>query len=224
MRRVDRLRRWVRATVDLPETRSAPHTFLVSNSKHPNRVPFEGCLTKLDTPSDKAPSGARGHRVVLTETAAIDALDSLIGMAVAFSSNWAGHDARQKCGVISEAWVEDDELRIRGYLYARDFPEVAVEMRKVDVEMGMSYELCDAHVEDMRASIWKLTKVTFTGAAILRRDRAAYRGTRISLSAVAEDAKFTGRLEVVGHGSVRLGRDGRLQQRRRPLRSGRASH
>ena len=33
---------------------------------HPNRLPFEGCLTLVDVASDKAPSGARGHRVVLT--------------------------------------------------------------------------------------------------------------------------------------------------------------
>ena len=33
--------------------------------KHPNRVPFEGILTMVDEASDKAPSGARGHRVIL---------------------------------------------------------------------------------------------------------------------------------------------------------------
>ena len=38
---------------------------------HPNRLPFEGCLTLLDVASDKAPSGARGHRVVMTTEAAI---------------------------------------------------------------------------------------------------------------------------------------------------------
>ena len=38
----------------------------------------------------------------------------------------------------------------------------------------MSYELADAHVEDMRAAVWRLTKVTFTGAAILLREKAAY--------------------------------------------------
>ena len=27
---------------------------------HPNRLPFEGCLTLVDIASDKAPSGARG--------------------------------------------------------------------------------------------------------------------------------------------------------------------
>ena len=37
---------------------------------HPNRLPFEGVLTLVDVASDKAPSGARGHRVVLTREAA----------------------------------------------------------------------------------------------------------------------------------------------------------
>ena len=37
---------------------------------HPNRAPFRGVLTLVDTPSDRAPSGARGHRVVLTRAAA----------------------------------------------------------------------------------------------------------------------------------------------------------
>ena len=39
---------------------------------HPNRLPFEGVLTLIDVPGDKAPSGARGHRVVLTREAAWD--------------------------------------------------------------------------------------------------------------------------------------------------------
>jgi hypothetical protein len=67
---------------------------------------------------------------------------------------------------------------VRGYLYARDFPEVASAMAAHAPEaMGMSYELADARVEDMRAEIWKLTRVTFTGAAILLREKAAYRAT-----------------------------------------------
>ena len=41
----------------------------------------------------------------------------------------------------------------------------------------MSYELADAHVADMRASVWTLTRATFTGAAILLKEKAAYRGT-----------------------------------------------
>ncbi|MFZ0393249.1 MAG: hypothetical protein WAL73_05325, partial [Terracidiphilus sp.] len=49
---------------------------------HPNRTPFEGVLTQVNAASDKAPAGARGHRVMLTKEAAEKALPSLLGMAV----------------------------------------------------------------------------------------------------------------------------------------------
>jgi hypothetical protein len=46
----------------------------------------------------------------------------------------------------------------------------------------MSYELADARVEDLHAEIWKLTRVTFTGAAILLREKAAYRATSFRMA------------------------------------------
>jgi len=145
---------------------------------HPNRVPFEGVLTQVDTPSDKAPSGARGHRVVLTRDAAEAALPSLLGMAVDFKAGWDGHDAKQKCGIITSAVLEGNAIRVSGYLFARDFAEMMKEMEAHGDEMlGMSYELADAHVENMNADVWRLTKATFTGAAILLRAKAAYRNT-----------------------------------------------
>ena len=148
---------------------------------HPNRLPFEGCLTLVDVASDKAPSGARGHRVVLTREAAEVALPSLLGMAVDYKAGWDGHDARQKCGIITAANLEGQRLMVSGFLFARDYPEFAREkvglMAGADGDMGMSYELADAHVADMKAPVWKLTRATFTGAAILLRAKAAYRGT-----------------------------------------------
>jgi hypothetical protein len=48
--------------------------------------------------------------------------------------------------------------------------------------LGMSFEVADVTVMDTRAQVWVLTKVTFTGAAILRRDKAAYEETWIELS------------------------------------------
>lgn len=149
---------------------------------HPNRVPFEGVLTLVDVPSDRAPSGSRGHRVILGRAAAEAALPSLLGMAVDFRPDWDGHDARTKCGILTEADIVGQRLTVSGYLYARDFPEVEDKLRQLSSgSMGMSYELADAHVEDMRASIWKLTRVTFTGAAILLREKAAYRQTSFRL-------------------------------------------
>ena len=147
---------------------------------HPNRLPFEGVLTLVDVASDKAPSGSRGHRVVLTRAAAVAALPSLLGMAVGYKAGWDGHDARQKCGIITAAELYGRELSVQGYLFARDFPEFGPEGDKHlghEGAMGMSYELADAHVEDMRAPVWTLTRATFTGAAILLREKAAYRAT-----------------------------------------------
>lgn len=154
---------------------------------HPNRVGFEGVLTFVDVASDRAPAGAKGHRVVLTRQAAVEALPSLLGMGVNYGARWDGHDAQRKCGIITEADVEGVQLKVAGYLFAKDFPEVgkrmASEMAAGDGGgMGMSYELADAHVDDMRAPIWRLNKVTFTGAAILLRSKAAYAGTSFSLS------------------------------------------
>jgi hypothetical protein len=151
--------------------------------KHPNRVAFEGVLTVVNAASDKAPSGARGHRVMLTREAAEKALPSLLGMAVDYRPGWDGHDARRKIGILTEADVVGTRLMVRGYLYARDFPEVALAIvAHAPEKLGMSYELADARVEDMRAEIWKLTRVTFTGAAILLRDKAAYRATRFRMA------------------------------------------
>src|ERR1700678_2393504 len=73
---------------------------------HPNRLPFEGVLTLVDVASDKAPSGARGHRVVLTRAAAEVARPALLGVAVDYKAGWDGHDARQKCGIITSAELD----------------------------------------------------------------------------------------------------------------------
>ncbi len=150
---------------------------------HPNRVPFTGVLTRVDEPSTRPPAGARGHRVVLTRAAALAALPSLLGMAVDYAPSWDGHDARRKCGIITHADVEGPRLTVAGYLFAKDFPEVGRQMRQcLPGSMGMSWELADAHVEDMRAEIWTLTRATFTGAAILLREKAAYRDTSFEVA------------------------------------------
>ncbi|MGA8163099.1 MAG: hypothetical protein WBD32_00575 [Acidobacteriaceae bacterium] len=151
---------------------------------HPNRAPFHGVLTRVDEPSTKPPSGARGHRVILTRSAALAGLPSLLGMAVDYVPSWDGHDARRKCGIITQADVEGSRLLVAGYLFAKDFPDVERQMRQSTAgSMGMSWELADAHVEDMRQEVWTLTRATFTGAAILLREKAAYRDTSFELAA-----------------------------------------
>ncbi len=149
---------------------------------HPNRIPFEGVLTLVDEASTRAPSGARGHRVILTRAAATEALPSLLGMAVGFTPGWDGHDVRRKCGLITDADLFGNELRVQGYVYGRDFPEVVKQIEGgTPGAMGMSYELADAHVADMRADVWTVTRAMFTGAAVLLREKAAYRSTSFQL-------------------------------------------
>ena len=175
---------------------------------HPNREPFRGVLTLVDVVSDKAPAGARGHRVVLARAAADAALASLLGMGLDYAPSLDRHDARRKIGVITRAEIVGKQLELGGYLFAKDFPEIVREIGRGGVTrrgpterealartslqaagrshrayspLGMSYEIADARVADVRSQVWTLTHVTFTGAAVLRRDKAAYRNTWIEL-------------------------------------------
>jgi hypothetical protein len=239
---------------------------------HPNRAAFSGVLTMVDVPSQRAPSGAKGHLVVLTRRAAEAALPSLLGMALDYSPSLDRHDVRRKVGVITRAEIVGRNVELGGHLFARDFPEIVEEIGKsragsdrrsgdsfrarlvragvIDARvihaavgpskldswaeglrlraslrtavgrirsltakarstsqtrlerteefhptiraetcvaagpagLGLSYEVTDVQIADTRARVWTLSRVTFTGAAILRRDKAAYRDTWIELS------------------------------------------
>ena len=219
---------------------------------HPNRAAFRGVLTVVDEPSQRAPSGSGGRRVVLTRSAAEKALPSLLGMALDYAPSFDRHDVRRKVGVITSADIVGRNLEIGGFLYARDFPEIVEEIAKsgsgnskvareplptptvhavweerpstegarlraslsaaveeirslkMEIQqgsskstgvrvlraeapgadamgLGMSYEVTDVALESRRARVWTLTKVTFTGAAILRKNKAAYQETWIEL-------------------------------------------
>ena len=89
---------------------------------HPNREAFRGVLTMVDMASDRPPSGSRGHRVVLTRSAAEAALPSLLGMALDYTPTLDRHDARRKVGVITRAEIVGRSLELGGYLFAKDFP------------------------------------------------------------------------------------------------------
>lgn len=150
----------------------------MAQGRHPNRLLFKGVLTRVDETSDRAPKGTQGKRVLLTRGAAERALPSLMGMGIDYSPALDGHDARRKIGVITGAEIEDKDVTVSGFVYARDFPEVVKEL-KATGGLGMSWELADAEVEDPQAKVWKLTDVTFTGAAVLKRAQAAYGKTSI---------------------------------------------
>jgi transposase len=137
--------------------------------------------------------------VLLTRRAAEAAIPSLMGMGLDYSPALDRHDAQRKIGVITRAEIVGRVIEVGGFLYARDFPEIVAEIgrprrtgtsvsaggdrnvRASRAGLGMSYEITDALVEDIKASVWVLNRVTFTGAAVLRRDKAAYCSTWIEL-------------------------------------------
>ncbi len=233
---------------------------------HPNRVAFRGVLTVVDVPSDRAPSGSHGKRVLLTRRAAEKAIPSLLGMAVDYAPSLDQHDQKRKVGVITRAELVGRNLEVGGYLYGKDFPEIVSEIGSSSASecplpasgsrlpgsesaprpstldfgqknilraegdrlraglaaavreiramlkrpavkasapvmlrahagseshvrvaasngkrLGMSFEVTNVNVLNPSARILRLIDVTFTGAAILRRDKAAYSDTWIEL-------------------------------------------
>src|ERR1700691_3723458 len=103
---------------------------MTEGAGHPNRTAFRGVLTMVDVPSQRAPSGAKGHRVVLTRRAAELALPSLLGMALDYAPTLDRHDVRRKVGVITRAEIVGRNLELGGHLFARDFPEIVEEIAK----------------------------------------------------------------------------------------------
>ena len=164
---------------------------------HPNRLPFRGVLTLVGVASQRAPGGAKGHRVMLTRSATDQALPSLLGMALDYAPSLDSHDVRRKIGIITEATVlplhadgganATGKLAVGGYLFAHDFPDVVAEIRAqastaTGSTLGMSYEITQVEVPNPESLIWAATAFTFTGAAVLRRDKAAYPQTWITLA------------------------------------------
>ena len=129
------------------------------------------------------------------------AIPSLLGMGLGYAPALDRHDVRRKVGVITRAEIVGKRIEVGGFLYARDFPEIVAEIgrspsrsagirvdgaadksvRSTRAALGMSYEIADAQIEDIKAKVWVLNQLTFTGAAILRQEKAAYSGTSIEL-------------------------------------------
>jgi len=157
-----------------------------NDGDHPNKMPFSGCLVKLDEESTEAPHGTGGRRIVLSSEAAERALESLLGMAVDFTPAFDGHDAQSKVGIITSANVVGNEIQIAGFIYAADFPEIAASIKALKTVLGFSFEAQDIEVLDPGADVLTITDLAFTGAAILRKDKAAYQTTSLAASAEME--------------------------------------
>ena len=153
---------------------------------HPNRMPFTGVLTKVGLPSDKPPNGTDGKKVLLTHDAVEAALASLIGMGVDLAKDMDGHDVKSKVGLITDAVIDGEDLRIRGFIYAADFPQEALKIHMKQSQLGFSFEAQNIAVESLDDDPLVVKSCVFTGAAILMKDAAAYQTTSLAASAAKE--------------------------------------
>lgn len=154
---------------------------------HPNRMPFSGILVRLDEPSTLPPHGSGKRRIIVTRACAEKALPSLLGMGVNFTEKLDGHDPQKKIGIISVAEVREDKsgafIHTEGFIYASDFPDAAARIRADKKRLGFSFEAVDAKSADPGADPLVITECVFTGAAILRKDKAAFSTTALAANA-----------------------------------------
>lgn len=148
-------------------SKQAPHL------NHPNGLCFTGCLAILGKPTEKPPSGSRGHCLLLSESVVEAALSSLLYMPVNTRKPGGGpwHSSDNLVGVITWAETTRRELLVGGYLHSLYAPYL---LDRLEPGLfGMSYELKDSIVEDQSSQVWKIVRSIFTGACILPKSEAA---------------------------------------------------
>jgi hypothetical protein len=147
---------------------------------HINKIYGTGVLTKLDQPSDAPLGGSSGRRVILPSQVAQAAISTLIDMPLNFSNDFDAHQKSQPIGAIYAAEVVGDEIQIKFYLYAVNFPEQVQRIQQEKNLMGFSYEIADVLCQDVGDDLLEVASCTFTGAAILYKDKAAYKTTSLN--------------------------------------------
>jgi uncharacterized protein YjgD (DUF1641 family) len=112
-------------------------------------------------------------------------------MAVDFTPSFDGHDAQTKIGIITSAVINGNAIEVEGFIYAADFPETAELIKELKDVLGFSFEAQRIFVQDPGADMLTITDLAFTGAAILRKDKAAYTSTSLAAKADTGDIDMT---------------------------------
>lgn len=110
--------------------------------------------------SDRAPAGARKHRVKLLPEAVSKALPTLIGKPLKLF-----HEGKTQLGVVWSAVVSEGLIIVSGTL--------TMPMSSA-LDLGASYELREVTVADVRQEVWLVTSFEFEGVAVLPRQQAAH--------------------------------------------------
>jgi hypothetical protein len=152
-----------------------------ADKDHPNKSPFSGVLLILDSPSNKPPHGAEGHRILVPTSVAKKRLKTLINMGLNYSPELDSHAPRHKVGVITGAWIDGKKLMVRGFIWKKDFPEAEKDLHAGKI--GMSMELANVYVRSKDDDVWYLEDFHFSGATALFKSAAAYQSTALAAAA-----------------------------------------
>ena len=163
----------------------------LTNDGHINKLPFIATFMQIDSPSDGTPCGADSPIILAMEEAqkCVGTMD-LMAVDCVWSDWWpedcmTGHDSRNKIGVVEKAYIEGNEMKMKGFIYALDFPDIAYFIKNATPALGFSME-CIADVETKDDGYEHMTNVTFTGVAILFQNLAAFEDTYIDYLAAAK--------------------------------------
>ena len=167
-------------------------SFSVAQSENPDFMKFDAVVGYVDTPTDATPGGGiDGYKLVIRS----EGMDvrSLIGSGVNVawydgwfedsSQNLKGHNARFKVGVIDDAYVAGNEIHASGHLWRFDFPDVCDTIECAKESLGCSVEVYfDGFRKDDDTKILTGLGARFTGVAILYKNKAAFKSTKVMCS------------------------------------------
>jgi hypothetical protein len=152
-----------------------------SVGQHPNKQPFKGILCSVGSASTKAPCGSDGKQVVLSAEGSEKAIDTLKGMPLNVVWNdpdnpkgkFTGHKQTTVIGIIANAWIQDSDAWIEGYLFPQNYPKICASIKEEKDDLGFSYEILASNHET-NAGKMLINEFTFIGACVLYKDSAAY--------------------------------------------------
>jgi hypothetical protein len=154
---------------------------------HPNKMMWTGVVTRLGVPSDAAPCGTNGKLLIISQEAAVSAIDTIVNMPLncefggdfwGSSPEYAmtGHDQQFVIGAISSGTVEVDALVCSGIIWKQNFPDVAFMINNAVDALGFSIEL-DVLRSTEDDTTLTATEIVFTGASTLWKKCAAFEST-----------------------------------------------
>jgi hypothetical protein len=169
----------------------------IPNIGHRNAVPFEGVCGFVDTPLDgkvhwtnsetkqivESPSDA--PKLVFKRSAVEAALPSFLGMGIsAQEHSLENHAFRSKVGIITSADIEGNEIRVGGYIFGVDYPDMLDAIKKLRTKLGMCIRYTDIVFDwptEEKPKFAYVRNFLVTGVAIMHRSKCGFSQTHVRL-------------------------------------------